>query len=169
MWALRITSLPKESTDKSRPDWDQYFINIAKVVASRATCLRRRYGAVIVKHNTIMSTGYCGAARGVPNCIDVDKCKREEVDAKPGERYELCKSVHAEQNAIITAPPERMIGATIYIAGIDKDDNFVDTEPCLMCRRFIKNAQISRTVVIKKDGKLYEYRDKKQRGVAKSG
>lgn len=139
-----------------RPKWDRYFINVAKVIASRATCIRRRYGAVIVLNKTIISTGYCGSARGIPNCSDHGECKREELKAKPGERYELCVSVHAEQNAIITAAPERMIGATIYIAGIDKDNNFVDTEPCLICRRFIINAQISIIVSVDKSGEIIE-------------
>ena len=84
-----------------RPSWDEYFIEIAKVVSSRSTCLRRRYGAVIVKDKVIVSTGYNGAPRGSINCVDVNKCKRRELNIPSGERYELCEAVHAEQNAII--------------------------------------------------------------------
>lgn len=145
-----------------RPDWDEYFINIAKVVATRATCLRRRYGAVIVKNKIIISTGYCGAARGIRNCCDYGVCRREDVGAKPGERYELCESVHAEQNAIITASPDRMIGATIYIVGIGKDGFVVDSEPCLICRRFIINAQIVTVITAKKDGSIFRWEDSKK-------
>lgn len=91
-----------------RPAWDEYFIEIAKVVSSRSTCLRRRYGAVIVKDNVIISTGYNGASRGSMNCIDRGICRRRELNVPAGERYELCEAVHAEQNAIINGSPERM-------------------------------------------------------------
>lgn len=130
-----------------RPDWDKYFIEIAKVVSTRATCLRRKYGAIIVKNKTIISTGYCGSPRGAINCDEKGICKREEVGAKPGERYELCESVHAEQNAIISAPPERLEGATIYIAGFDaKTDEVVLGYPCDLCKRMIINSGIERVV-----------------------
>ena len=104
-----------------RPEWDDYFVEIAKVVSSRSTCLRRRYGAVIVKDRVIISTGYNGSPRGIKNCIDLNKCIRQEQNIPSGERYELCEAVHAEQNAIINGPPERMKGATIYIAGFEED------------------------------------------------
>ncbi len=137
-----------------RPDWDNYFIEIAKVISSRSTCLRRQYGAVIVKDRVIISTGYNGAPRGAENCIDLQKCKREELNIPSGERYELCEAVHAEQNAIISGSPERMKDATIYIAGFEKDKGFTDGMPCKLCSRMIRNAQIIKVVCLKNDGSL---------------
>lgn len=137
-----------------RPDWDDYFIEIAKVVSSRATCLRRTYGAVIVRDRVIISTGYNGSPRGMENCIDTQKCTRKELNVPSGERYELCEAVHAEQNAIINAPPDRMKGATIYIAGFEEDGSFAGGKPCKLCGRIIKNAQIKNVVYMEKDGTL---------------
>jgi dCMP deaminase len=137
-----------------RPDWDNYFIEIAKVVSSRSTCLRRKYGAVIVKDNVIISTGYNGAPRGMDNCIDLQKCKREELNVPPGERYELCEAVHAEQNAIINGSPERMKDAAIYISGFEENKSFANGEPCKLCSRMIRNAQIHKVVYLKKDGTI---------------
>lgn len=135
-----------------RPDWDNYFLEIAKVVSSRSTCMRRRYGAVIVKDNVLISTGYNGASRGEVNCIDSGVCKRKSLNVPPGERYELCVAVHAEQNAIVNAPPERMKEGIIYIAGFEEDNTAANGHPCLLCRRMIKNAQIARVVYLNKDG-----------------
>ena len=137
-----------------RPDWDNYFIEIAKVVSSRATCMRRKYGAVIVKDNVIISTGYNGAPRGIENCIDLKKCIRKEQNIPSGERYELCEAVHAEQNAVINAPPERMKGAAIYIAGFEEDNSFANGKPCKLCERMIRNSQITDVVYLKNDGNL---------------
>jgi len=137
-----------------RPDWDNYFIEIAKVVSSRSTCLRRKYGAVIVKDNVIISTGYNGAPRGIENCIDLNKCIRIEQNIPSGERYELCEAVHAEQNAVINAPPERMKGAAIYIAGFEDDKSFANGRPCKLCERMIRNSQITEVVYLKNDGSL---------------
>lgn len=137
-----------------RPDWENYFIEIAKVVSSRATCMRRKYGAVIVKDNVIISTGYNGAPRGIENCIDLNKCIRKEQNIPSGERYELCEAVHAEQNAVINAPPERMKGATIYIAGFEEDNSFANGKPCKLCERMIRNSQITEVVYLKSDGNL---------------
>lgn len=139
-----------------RPTWDEYFIEIAKVVASRATCIRRRYGAVIVKNNIIVSTGYCGAPKGKPNCIDINKCKREELNIPSGERYELCRSVHAEMNAVIMASPDKMNDAKIYIAGFEKDGSPANSRPCLMCDRIILNSGIREIVFLDKDNKIYK-------------
>jgi len=135
-----------------RPDWDTYFIEIAKVVSSRATCMRRRYGAVIVKDKVIISTGYNGSPRGTANCIDTGVCTRKELNIPSGERYELCEAVHAEQNAIVNAPPDRMKDATIYIAGFEEDNSFADGRPCKLCDRMIRNAQIKDVLYLKKDG-----------------
>ena len=135
-----------------RPDWDTYFIEIAKVVSSRATCLRRRYGAVIVKDRVIISTGYNGSPRGMKNCIDTGKCIRQEKNIPSGERYELCEAVHAEQNALVNAPPDRMKDSSIYIAGFEEDQSFADGRPCKLCDRMIKNAQIKNIIYLNKHG-----------------
>jgi len=131
---------------KYRPDWDEYFIGIAKAVAARATCLRRKYGAVITKGNIIVSTGYNGAPAGMKDCLEVGKCTRKELQIPHGERYELCHSVHAEANAIIRASVDELMGATIYIAGSDNADIECLSEPCMMCKRMILNAQIAKVV-----------------------
>jgi len=129
-----------------RPGWDEYFINIAKIVATRATCFRRKYGAVITKDNIIVSTGYNGAPAGMKDCLEVGKCTRKELQIPHGERYELCHSVHAEANAIIRASGEELNGATIYISGRDHDSVECLSEPCMMCKRMILNARIKKVV-----------------------
>ncbi len=130
---------------KLRPDWDEYFINIAKAVSTRATCLRRKYGAVITKDNIIVSTGYNGAPAGMRDCLEVAVCTRKELRIPHGERYELCHSVHAEANAIIRASVDELQGATIYISGSD-GRNECHAEPCMMCKRMILNARIAKVV-----------------------
>jgi len=138
----------------TRPGWDEYFIGIAKSVSLRATCLRRRYGAVVTKHNSIVSTGYNGAPRGMKDCLDVGVCTRKELRIPHGERYELCHSVHAEANAIIRASQEELSGAVIYISGTDSDGAECHSEPCMMCKRMILNAGISRVVYSDGDGSV---------------
>ena len=145
-----------------RPSWDEYFVEIAKVVSSRATCLRRRYGAVIVKDNVLISTGYNGSPRGSVNCIDRGTCRREELKVPAGERYELCEAVHAEQNAIINGSPERMKDAAIYIAGTEADDSFAEGRPCLLCKRMIQNAQIRQVVYLSKNGSIVRLEDARE-------
>lgn len=126
---------------------DMYYLGIAEQVAQRSTCLRRRYGAVIVNNDEMVSTGYNGAPRGEVNCIDCGHCEREANDVPKGERYELCRAVHAEQNAIISASRREMVGGTIYIVGIEaKDGSYASPVPCLICRRMIVNAGITRCV-----------------------
>lgn len=125
---------------------DRYYLNIAEQVARRSTCLRRRYGAVIVNHDEIVSTGYNGAPRGETNCIDRQFCKREQMNIPKGERYELCVSVHAEANAIISAARRDMIGGTIYITGLENDGSYANPAPCIMCRRLIVNTGITRCI-----------------------
>lgn len=132
--------------NKVRPGWDEYFIGIAKAVSKRATCLRRRYGAVITKENIIVSTGYNGAPSGMKDCLEVGKCTRKELRIPHGERYELCHSVHAEANAIIRASIDELRDATIYISGTDDKDNECNSEPCMMCKRMILNSKIARVV-----------------------
>lgn len=133
-----------------RRDKENYYLDIAGTVCERSTCLRKTYGAVIVKNDTIISTGYNGAPRGRQNCCDLGWCLREKYNIPSGERYELCRSVHAEANAIIVAPREEMIGATLYMVCRDpKDGSLVPgTNSCSMCKRLIINAGIS-TVVIR--------------------
>lgn len=121
----------------------EYYLNIALAVAQRSTCMRKRYGAVIVKNDEIIATGYNGAPRGALNCNCIGKCARENY--KHGEGYELCPAVHAEQNAIISASRNNMIGSTLYLACIETSN----PEPCVICRRMIKNAGISQVVTMK--------------------
>lgn len=132
-----------------RIDKVNYYLDIAQTVAERGTCIRRRFGAVIVKNDTIVSTGYAGAPRGRKNCCDIGKCLRQEYNIPAGERYELCRSVHAEANAIIAASREEMLGSTLYLACISNDSAlFSGTSCCSMCRRLIINAGIE-TVIIR--------------------
>lgn len=130
-----------------RPDKHQYYLGIAAEVAKRSTCLRRQYGAVIVKNDEIISTGYNGAARGETNCCDAGECWREAHGVPHGEQYEKCVAVHAEQNAIISASRKDMIGATMYLAGFENgkamDENVM---PCLICMRMMQNAGIARVI-----------------------
>lgn len=140
-----------------RPDWDQYFINLALAISRRSTCIRRNYGAIIVKNKIIISTGYNGSARGEANCIDSGKCIREELNIPKGERYELCVAVHAEANAIISGDPEKMKGATLYVAGTESNGDYASGKPCLMCDRMIKNAMIDRVVYLDSNGKIISY------------
>ena len=127
---------------KERPSKKEYYLGLAKEVAKRSTCLRRRYGAVIVNHDQIISTGYVGAPRGSKNCIDVGHCPREKAGVPSGERYELCRSVHAEMNAVIHAARGDMAGGTVYLVGLAPDtDTFLDdSEPCRLCKRVIINS-----------------------------
>ncbi len=131
---------------KLRPDWDEYFTGIARAVSARATCLRRRYGAVITKDNIIVSTGYNGAPSGMKDCLELDKCTRKELQIPHGERYELCHSVHAEANAIIRASAHELRGSTIYILGVDNGNRECYSEPCMMCKRMILNSRIAKVV-----------------------
>jgi len=130
---------------ENRPSKTEYYLNIAKAVSLRSTCLRRQYGAVIVKDDAIISTGYNGSYRGAENCCDRGTCKREELGVAHGERYELCSSVHAEQNAIINAARQGgdVLGATLYLYGYDcVEKKPIVAQPCMMCDRVIKNAGI---------------------------
>ena len=121
-----------------------YYLDIAQTVLERATCLRRVYGAIIVKNDEIISTGYVGAPRGRQNCCDLGYCTREKLNVPRGERYELCRSVHAEANAIISASRRDMVGGTLYLVGRDARTGELlgDATSCSMCRRLIINAGI---------------------------
>ena len=129
-----------------RPSKVEYYLNIAAGVAARSTCLRRQYGAVIVKNDTIVSTGYNGAARNEPNCCDVGTCYRQAHGIPHGEQYEKCQAVHAEANAIINASKGAMHNATLYLAGFEDGKRLENAEPCEMCMRMIRNAGIAQIV-----------------------
>ena len=135
--------------DIHRRDKTNYYLDLAEAVSQRCTCLRRHYGAVIVKNDEVISTGYVGAPRGRKNCTDIGKCVRVERNIPRGERYELCRSVHAEANAIISAQRRDMVGATIYLVGRDARSGELlhDATSCPMCRRMIINAGIRRVVI----------------------
>ncbi len=135
---------------------DDYYLNIAREVAARSTCLRRKFGAVIVKSKQIISTGYCGAPRGTMNCSDIGACLRNELGAKKGEHYEWCRSVHGEANAIIHASRFDMMGAMLYLVGIETATGqlVTDAEPCRMCKRMIINAGIESVVIRVGEGRL---------------
>ena len=132
----------------ARMSKENYYLDIADAVLERSTCLRRKYGAIIVRNDEIISTGYNGAPRGPKNCSDLGRCTREELHIPSGQRYELCRSVHAEANAIISAARQDMIGATLYLAGRDAKTGELlhDTTSCSMCRRQIINAGIRKVV-----------------------
>ena len=132
----------------NRPGKEQYYLNIASQVSQRGTCLRRRYGAVIVKDDQIVATGYAGAPRGVINCVDLGHCERQRQNIPAGQRYELCRSVHAEMNAVIHASRQQTLGATLYLCGIDvaSGQPIINPVCCQMCQRVIINAGIARVV-----------------------
>ncbi len=132
-----------------RVDKENYYLNIAETVLERSTCLRRNYGAIIVQQDEVIATGYNGAPRGRKNCIDLGRCTREELQIPSGQRYELCRSVHAEANAIISASRSEMMGATLYLTGRDAQTGELlhDTTCCPMCRRLVINAGINKVVV----------------------
>ena len=132
-----------------RTDKKNYYLDIAETVLERGTCLRRNFGAIIVKNDQIVSTGYVGAPRGRKNCIDMGVCVREQNNIPRGERYELCRSVHAEANAIIHASRDAMIGSTLYLVGKDaKTGEYVENAcACAMCKRMIINAGIKKVII----------------------
>lgn len=139
-----------------RRDKVNYYLDLAQTVSQRCTCLRRHYGAVIVKNDEVISTGYVGAPRGRQNCSDVGFCIRTKLNIPRGERYEMCRSVHAEANAIISASRNDMIGSTLYLCGVEVSDGSLIEKamPCSMCKRMIINAGIDK-VVIRDDSEKY--------------
>lgn len=152
-WDREIPGTEKKRGDSTmnkiveRIGKDEYYLGIAKAVSARSTCLRRQYGAIVVKDDRIISTGYNGSARGEENCCDVGVCWREAHGIPHGEQYEKCVGVHAEDNAISQAGREA-IGGVLYLAGIE-NGKLIDAVPCLMCERKIKNAGIERVVCSK--------------------
>ena len=132
-----------------RRDKINYYLDLAEVVAQRSTCLRRRYGAVIVQNDEVISTGYVGAPRGRKNCTDMNFCIRSKMNVPLGERYELCRSVHAEANAIISSSRNKMLGSTLYLVGIECDtgEYVQNANSCSMCKRMIINAGIAHVII----------------------
>lgn len=132
-----------------RIDKHNYYLDICETVLERGTCLRRNFAALIVKNDEIMATGYTGAPRGRKNCSDIGVCRREELRVPRGTRYELCRSVHAEQNAIISARRHDMIGSTLYLVGKEQSTGKLveNASPCALCKRFIINAGIEKVII----------------------
>ena len=139
----------KEDAMADRISKENYYLDIAETVSERSTCLRKKYGSIIVKNDVILSTGYNGAPRGRANCIDIGYCMRDKLMIPRGERYEMCRSLHSEANAIINASREQMLGATLYMVCTDpKDGSLVaGTNSCMMCKRMILNAGIAQVVI----------------------
>jgi dCMP deaminase len=135
-----------------RIDKTNYYLDIAETVLKRGSCIRRNFGAIIVNNDQIISSGYTGAPRGRKNCIDVNFCTREKLNIPRGQRYELCRSVHAEANAIINASRDLMIGGILYLAGREyKTGGYVrNASPCAMCKRLIINSGV-KEVIIRED------------------
>ena len=125
--------------EDTRISWDEYFMEMAKLAARRSTCLRRQVGAVIVQDKHVIATGYNGAPKGIPHCAEMGGCYREQNNIPSGERHELCRALHAEQNAIIQA--------ATYAQGIDGATIYITHQPCVICAKMIINAGIERIVV----------------------
>lgn len=142
---------------KERQSKDRYYLNIAKEVAKRGTCLKRNYGAVIVKNDEIISTGYTGSPRKCDNCINTGKCVRIENNIPGKQRYELCKSVHAEMNAIISASRRDMIDSELYLVGLNPDESLHNAIPCDLCKKMIINAGIKKVVCLNEYNKIKRY------------
>jgi dCMP deaminase len=132
-----------------RIDKHNYYLDICETVLERGTCLRRNFAAIIVKQDEIISTGYTGAPRGRKNCCDLGYCKREQLNVPRGTRYELCRSVHAEQNAVISARRQDMIGSIMYLVGKEqKNGDYVEqASSCSLCKRFIINSGIEKVII----------------------
>ncbi len=133
----------------NRRDKQNYYLDIAQTVAERGTCIRRNYGAIIVHNDEIISTGYVGAPRGRKNCSDLGYCIRQQLNIPRGERYEMCRSVHAEANAIISASRRDMIGSTLYLVGLEAETGEIVANSCCcsMCKRMVINSGIKEVVI----------------------
>lgn len=149
---------------ENRIDKDNYYLDIAETVASRSTCLRKKYGSVIVNHDQIIATGYAGAPRGRMNCCDLGYCMKKRLlpETRHG-GYDACRSVHSEQNAIISASREEMIGSTLYLVGYRTENHDYEegAAPCLMCRKLIINSGIEKVIVrkYKEEYSVYDVQD----------
>jgi len=143
-----------------RRDKINYYLDIAQVVAERSTCLRRKFGSIIVSNDEIVSTGYNGAPRGRENCDELNYCLRDKLDIPRGERYEICRSVHSEPNAIMSAGRKNSIGASLYMVGINAKSAEIEagTAPCMMCKRICINAGIKEVIVREPKDKYTVYK-----------
>ena len=132
-----------------RRDKINYYLDLAEMVSQRSTCLRRHFGAVLVQNDEVISTGYTGAPRGRKNCSDLNYCVRQKLNVPRGDRYELCRSVHAEANAIISTSRDKMLGSTLYLVGIECDtgEYVENASSCSMCKRLIINAGIQHVII----------------------
>ena len=142
----------------TRPDKIEYYLGVAEMIAKRGTCLRRNYGAVVVNDDQIISAGYTGEPRGTKNCIDIGSCYRKEKKIPEGERYELCRSVHAEMNAIIHASRRQLLNGVLYIVGLSVNGNkrVKNAEPCKLCKRLKINSGISTVFVGRGKDNIFE-------------
>lgn len=141
-----------------RIDKDNYYLNIAEAVSQRASCLRRKFGVVLVNNDRIISTGYNGSVKGDINCCDISICKRNSMNMKSGEGYEFCRAVHAEQNALLSVSRNECIGASIYLVGIDCATNdYYPIGPCYLCLKLIKAMEIH-NIIIRVTKDIYETR-----------
>jgi len=149
LYSIHPAANAERGDGMERRDKTNYYLDIAETVMERCTCIRRHYGAIIVNNDQIISTGYVGAPRGRQNCIDLGYCMRSKLGIPRGERYELCRSVHAEQNAIIHASRNDMIGSTMYLVGKEYStgEYIKDANPCSLCKKFIINAGIKYVVL----------------------
>ena len=143
--------------DSLRPTKIEYYLNIAKEVSTRSTCLRRKYGSILVKDDVIIATGYNGSPRGTMNCNDLGYCRREQLGVKRGEQLQLCRAVHSEQNCIINASREQMIGSTLYLYGTEVSTNEIikDLDSCQLCKKLIINSGIEK-VIFARPNEQYE-------------
>jgi dCMP deaminase len=146
-----------------RPPRDEYFLDIAKQIGQRSTCFRNKLGAIIVKDNVILSTGYIGAPRKTRDCYERNECLRDKLNIPHGQRYELCRSVHGEQNAIINASRSgtSIVGADMYVCATDLEGNPISSFPCFICKKMIINAGLNRVICSTKDGsyKIFKVED----------
>ena len=136
-----------------RPDWDEYFMEMAVLTAKRSTCLRRQVGAVIVKDKHIVATGYNGAPRAFENCCDLGRCPRMERDMHQGDGYGICRAIHAEANALLNCSRQQTIGADLYLVGVNPENNSIHkAKPCPICARTIIQAGINNVYLRVGDG-----------------
>jgi len=142
-----------------RPTKDEYYLNIAREVAQRSTCFRAKGGCIVVKDAVIVATGYIGAPRKTKDCLERGQCLRDKLKVPHGQRYEICRSVHAEQNAIINAARAgvSLLGGDMYLSTQGREDKIADAFPCFFCKRMIINAGINRFIGSTKEGGLEIY------------
>lgn len=156
----QLQTLLKLHHNTLRPSKVNYYLNIAKEVSTRSTCLRRKYGAVLIKNDVIIATGYNGSPRGTKNCIDLNECRREKLNIPRGQCYEMCRALHAEQNCIINAGRNDMIDSDLYLYGVDTNTNQVveNLDSCQLCKKMIINAGIKK-VIFARENNQYEIKD----------